>query len=58
MVDDLNYGTRDEKGNWKPFKIEISPAILNYFNPLKPLKILNYFIGYPMRLIWLIIILI
>ena len=23
MSKDLNYGTRDEKGNWKPFKIEI-----------------------------------
>ena len=58
MSKDLNYGTRDEKGNWKPSKIEISPTIINYFYPFKPLKILNYFIGYPMRLIWLIIILI
>ena len=41
-----------------PFKIEISPSIINYFYPFKPLKILNYFIGYPMRLIWLTIILI
>ena len=43
MMKDLNYGIRDKKGNWKPFKIDISPSIINSIYPLKPLQVLNYF---------------
>lgn len=58
MNNDINYGTRDERGDWKPFKIDITPSIINYFTPFRPLKILNYFVGYPIKLIWLFIALI
>ena len=58
MMKDLNYGIRDKKGNWKPFKIDISPSIINSIYPLKPLQVLNYFIGFPIKIIWLSIFLI
>ena len=43
-LNDENFGTRDKRGNWKPFgTIAINPPkeILN------PIKLLKYFFKYP-----------
>lgn len=45
ILDDSNYGTRDKRGNWKPFgTIPINPP---HIIPFEPLKLLKYIFGYP-----------
>ena len=45
ILDDNNYGTRDKKGNWKPYgTIPINPP---HIVPFEPLKLLKYILGYP-----------
>lgn len=44
-MDDLAYGTRDKRGNWKPLKrIEYPPV---FVWPLEPIRFLKWFFGYP-----------
>ena len=44
-LNDENYGTRDKRGNWKPFgTISINPPRDIFFNPIKLLK---YFFKFP-----------
>ena len=45
MIDEGKYGTRDPRGNWKPFaRVEYPPV---FIWPLQPLGILKWFCGNP-----------
>jgi len=44
-MDDLLYGKRDKRGNWKPVKrIEYPPV---FVWPMAPVRFLKWFFGYP-----------
>jgi sterol desaturase/sphingolipid hydroxylase (fatty acid hydroxylase superfamily) len=44
-MDDLKYGTRSEKGNWKPFKLIEYPPVFVW--PVQLRGFLKWFSGYP-----------
>ena len=45
ILKDEDYGTRDKRGNWKPFgTLPINPPLAIFLNPIKFLK---YFFKYP-----------
>ena len=53
-MDDLKYGTRDKRGNWKPnAPLEIAPV---FVFPPRPLKFLAWLPGYffPWNIIWML----
>ena len=38
-LNDENFGTRDKRGNWKPFgTISINPPLEIFYNPIKLFK--------------------
>ena len=44
-MDDALYGQRDKRGNWKPFKRVMYPAVFVW--PVQPLAILQWLFSYP-----------
>ena len=46
MIKDTDFGSRDKKGNWKPFeKIIPMPRYIIPFNPIKLFKWIFGFLG-------------
>jgi sterol desaturase/sphingolipid hydroxylase (fatty acid hydroxylase superfamily) len=45
MIDEGKYGTRDPRGNWKPFARVVYPPVFVW--PIQPLGILKWFFGNP-----------
>ncbi|MBO6727802.1 MAG: sterol desaturase family protein [Rhizobiaceae bacterium] len=45
MVDETQYGERDRRGHWRPFKAIEYPPIVTW--PMKPLAALKWFAGFP-----------
>lgn len=44
-MDDLKYGSRDERGNWEPFeRVHYAPL---FIPPFRPVAILRWLFGYP-----------
>ena len=43
QIDDSKFGTRDKRGDWKPFKLSGPAPIFQW--PLNPLKILKWLFG-------------
>ena len=57
MIKDKDFGSRDNKGNWKPFE-KIIP-MPRYIIPFKPIKLFKWIFGwngyiFPMQFIWAI----
>jgi len=55
MIKDTDFGSRDKKGNWKPFE-KIIP-MPRYIIPFKPIKLFKWIFGwngyiFPMQFIW------
>ncbi len=45
ILKDEDYGTRDKRGNWKPFgKVPINPP---YIVPFQPIKFIKHFFAFP-----------
>jgi sterol desaturase/sphingolipid hydroxylase (fatty acid hydroxylase superfamily) len=44
-MDDALYGSRDKRGDWKPFKIIAYPPVFTW--PVKPFKFARWLLGYP-----------
>jgi hypothetical protein len=44
-MDDALYGTRDERGDWKPLKLIQYPPVFVW--PVQPAKFATWFLGYP-----------
>ena len=57
MIKDKDFGSRDDKDNWKPFE-KIIP-MPRYIIPFKPIKLIKWVFGwngyiFPMQFIWAI----
>ena len=44
-MDDLKFGTRNKKGDWKPFKLSTHVPLFDW--PFNPIKILKWLFGIP-----------
>ena len=45
ILNDEDFGTRDKRGNWKPFgNLEVNPP---YVFPFRPIKLVKHFFKYP-----------
>lgn len=44
-MDDALYGTRDERGDWKPLELIQYPPVFVW--PVQPAKFVTWFLGYP-----------
>jgi sterol desaturase/sphingolipid hydroxylase (fatty acid hydroxylase superfamily) len=44
-MDDTLYGTRDRRGDWKPFEPIQYPPVFVW--PVRPVKFMKWFLGYP-----------
>ena len=58
MLDESNFGTRDNKGYWKPFGMILAQPL--YIAPFKPLNFIKWIFGwngylFPWKLIWILI---